>query len=36
MIVEFSVYDTPAFSVEHLFESPENQILIEKFNVRSI
>lgn len=33
MIVEFSVYDTPAFSVEHLFESPENQVLIEKFNV---
>jgi len=33
MIVEFSVYDTPAFSVEHLFDSPENQTLVENFNV---
>ncbi|MBO4321031.1 MAG: hypothetical protein J5857_11260 [Treponema sp.] len=31
MIVEFSVYDTPYFSVEHLFDSENNQKLIEEF-----
>lgn len=29
MIVEFSVIDTPDFSVEHLFDSPENAGLIK-------
>lgn len=33
MIVEFSIYDTPAFSVEHLLDSPENINLVETFNV---
>lgn len=31
MIVEFSVFDTSDFSVEHLFESAENAKLIEEF-----
>ncbi|WP_294115863.1 hypothetical protein [uncultured Fibrobacter sp.] len=31
MIVEFSVVDTKDFSVEHLFDSPENLDLIAKF-----
>ena len=33
MIVEFSVFDTPAFSVEHLFDTPNNQTLINDFKV---
>jgi len=33
MIVEFSVYDTPKLSVEHLFDSPENIKLISSFTV---
>lgn len=33
MIVEFSIYDTPAFSIEHLLDSPENINLVETFNV---
>lgn len=28
MIVEFSVVDTKDFTIEHLFDSPENQDLI--------
>ncbi|MCQ2050506.1 MAG: hypothetical protein MJZ22_05860 [Candidatus Saccharibacteria bacterium] len=31
MIVEFSVPDTKDFTVEHLFDSPENQKLISNF-----
>lgn len=31
MIVEFSVQDTPAYSVEHLFDSSENEKLIFEF-----
>ena len=33
MIVEFSVLDTPTFSVEHLFDTPNNQALINDFKV---
>lgn len=33
MIVEFSVYDAPAYSVEHLFDSSENEELIASFSV---
>ena len=31
MIVEFSVVDTKDFTIEHLFDSPENQDLIANF-----
>lgn len=31
MIVEFSVPDTPAYSVEHLFDSDENERLVSEF-----
>lgn len=31
MIAEFSVFDTKYFSVEHLFDSPENEDLISAF-----
>ena len=31
MIVEFSVFDTPYFSIEHLFDSDVNAHLIEGF-----
>lgn len=31
MIIEFSVQDTPAYSVEHLSESDENEKLISEF-----
>ena len=31
MIAEFSVFDTKYFSVEHLFDSPENEDLIFAF-----
>lgn len=31
MIVEFSVIDTKDFTIEHLFDSPENQDLIANF-----
>lgn len=31
MIAEFSVFDTKDFSVEHLFDSPENSKLISAF-----
>lgn len=31
MIVEFSVQDTPEYSVEHLFDSDENERLVSKF-----
>ena len=31
MIAEFSVFDTKYFSVEHLFDSPENSKLISTF-----
>ena len=33
MIVEFSVYDTEAYSVEQLLASPENRELIKDFKV---
>ena len=33
MIVEISVFDTPTFSVEHLFDTPNNQALINDFKV---
>ena len=33
MIVEFSVFDTPKLSVEHLFDSPKNPGLISSFCV---
>lgn len=33
MIAEFSVFDTPKLSVEHLFDSPQNDGLISSFNV---
>ena len=35
MIVEFSVYDTEAYSVEHLFDSKENIERIKDFKVGS-
>lgn len=31
MIVEFSVLDTDDFSIEHIFDSPENENLIADF-----
>lgn len=33
MIIEFSVYDTPYFSIEHLLDSEENRFLINDFMV---
>lgn len=33
MIVEFSVYDDEDYSVEHIFDSPENLDLISSFSV---
>ena len=33
MIVEFSVYDTNSYTVEHLLDSKENAELIEQFEV---
>ena len=33
MIVEFSVYDTPDYSVEHLLDSSNNLRLIQEFEV---
>ena len=31
MIAEFSIFDTKDYSVEHLFDSPENKDLIAEF-----
>ena len=31
MLAEFSVFDTSAYSVEHLFDSPENETLVSHF-----
>ncbi|MBR4463548.1 MAG: hypothetical protein IKS40_02915 [Treponema sp.] len=33
MIVEFSVYDTNSYTVEHLLDSKENTELVEQFEV---
>lgn len=33
MIVEFSVYDTNSYTIEHLLDSKENAELIEQFEV---
>lgn len=33
MIVEFSILDTPTYTVEHLLDSPENTNLINNFSV---
>ena len=33
MIVEFSVFDTNSYTVEHLSDSEENKELIEQFEV---
>ncbi len=31
MLAEFSVFDTPSYSVEHLFDSPENETIVSHF-----
>lgn len=36
MIVEFSVVDTKDFTIEHLFDSPENQDLIANFAINKL
>lgn len=32
MIIEFSIYDTPEYSIEHIFDSQENETLVSNFS----
>ena len=36
MIVEFSVYDTNSYTIEHLLDSKENAELIEQFKIEKL